>query len=434
MVICNIGARQCGPVPCLIEAMIAHRLVVLLLVCLLSACASTAQRGEPVPEPLPLILISIDGFRADYLDRALTPTLSALAADGARAEWMRPSFPSLTFPNHYTLITGLRPDRNGIVSNTMEDSRIPAQRFAAANRDAIENPRWWEGAVPLWTTAQRHGLRAATMFWPGSEAPVHGAHPDYWARFNADISESARVETVLGWLDLPEKERPSLITLYFDSIDAIGHRYGPDSAEVNAGLKAVDENIARLLAGLDHRGLRERANLVIVSDHGMTATSPDRVVYLDDIVPAGMAHVVMWGVLTGIVPKREHRDEVERVLLRPHAHMQCMRKGDVPERLHYGRNARIPPLLCIAEHGWIIFDRAMVARKRHFSLGEHGYDIDHPDMRSLFIASGPAFRTGVVLAPFDNVDVYPLLAKLLGVRAEPNDGDITSTRAALRQQ
>ncbi|MEO8012010.1 MAG: ectonucleotide pyrophosphatase/phosphodiesterase [Dokdonella sp.] len=406
----------------------------MLLTSLLTACASVAQRDARVAKRRPLILISIDGFRADYLERALTPTLSALAAQGARAEWMRPSFPSLTFPNHYTLITGLRPDRHGIVSNTMEDRRIPSQRFAAANRDAIENARWWEGAVPLWTTAQRHGLRAATMFWPGSEAPVHGAHPDYWARFDAGISESARVDTVLGWLDLPEHERPSLITLYFNSIDAIGHRHGPDSAEVDAALQAIDENIARLLTGLDRRGIRGRANLVIVSDHGMTATSPDRVIYLDDVVPEGMAHVVMWGVLTGIVPKRENRDAVERSLVRPHAHMQCMRKSDVPARLHYGRNARIPPLLCIAEHGWIIFDRATVAREKHFSLGEHGYDIDHPEMRSLFVGSGPAFRTGVVLPPFDNVDVYPLLAKLLGVRAQPNDGDIASTRAALRQQ
>ncbi len=414
--------------------MIALRIFLLLLVCLLSACASTAQRGVRVAKPEPVILISIDGFRADYLDRALTPTLSALAANGARAQWLRPSFPTLTFPNHYTLVTGLHPDRNGIVSNIMEDARIPSQRFAAANREAVENARWWEGAIPIWTTAQRHGLRTATMFWPGSEAPVHGAHPDYWSRFDAGISESARVDTVLAWLDLDDDKRPSFITLYFNSVDAIGHRYGPDSPELNAALQAVDQNLSRLLAGLENRDMRDRTNLVIVSDHGMTATSPQRVIYFDDILPPDMAHVVMWGVLTGIVPKREHRSEVERALLRPHEHMQCMRKGDVPPRLRYGRNARIPPLLCIAEHGWIIFDRATVARKKHFSFGEHGYDIDHPDMRSLFVASGPAFRAGAVLPPFDAVDVYPLLAELLGVRAEPSDGDIAKLRAGLRTQ
>lgn len=413
--------------------MILFRYILVIIVLLLGACTSTATREQRKARSMPLILVSIDGFRADYLERGLTPTLRSLADNGVRAQFMRPSFPSLTLPNHYTLITGLRPDRNGIVSNTMEDERIPGELFSTSNRVAAANARWWDEAVPLWTTVQRGGRRAATMFWPGSEAPVHGAHPDYWAPFDKTFSDAARVETVLGWLDLPIAKRPTLLTLYFNSIDTIGHEFGPDSPELDAGLRDINGQIAHLLEGLERRGLRDQINIVIVSDHGMASTSPDRVVYLDDILPEGRARTVMWGALTGIVPNTDFRDEVERVLLAPHAHMQCLRKSALPERLHYGQNRRVPAILCIAEHGWMIFDRAGMAKKKHFSLGEHGYDIDHPDMRALFMATGPAFKRGFVLPAFDNVDVYPLLAHLLGEQPEPNDGDIAHVRGALRE-
>ncbi len=402
-----------------------------LLLLLLSACTPYRVRHS-VATPDPLILVSIDGMRADYLGRGLTPTLDAIAAGGVRAEYLRPSFPTLTFPNHYTLITGLRPDRNGIVANIIEDERIPGQRFSPANRVAVGDARWWDQAVPLWTTVQRAGLRAGTMFWPGSEAPVHGAHPDYWAPFDATFGNEARVDTVLGWMDLPADRRPSLMTLYFDRVDARGHYFGPFSPEAEEAVVEVDAAIARLVHGIEARGRSGDVNLVIVSDHGMAETSPQRVVHLDDIVDQSLVHVVTWGTLAGIRPRGEQRREVEKALLAPHAHMSCHRKRDLPARLHYGRNHRVPPIVCMAAHGWVIGTHEMIARRKHFSLGEHGYDVDEPDMRAIFIARGPAFRKGVVIPPFDNVDVYPLLAHLLGVQAEANDGDAASTRGALR--
>ncbi len=405
------------------------RLSGLFLILALAACARTPPRG--VDEAPTLLLVSIDGYRADYLERGLTPTLAALAAGGVRAEYMRPSFPSLTFPNHYTLITGLRPDRNGIVANIMEDQRIPGERFSSSNRAAIENARWWDEATPLWTSVQRSGRRAATMFWPGSEAPVHGRHPDYWTRYDKDVADDARVDAVLGWLDLPAPRSPSLVTLYFDRVDVQGHRFGPDSAELDVALGSVDRALARLLDGLDRRGLRDRINLVVVSDHGMIATSPERVVFLDDLVPREWMHVVMWGVLTGIAPLAEHREDVERLLLAPHEHMECHRRDAMPARFDYGRNRRIPPILCLAARGWVISDHPSFERKKHFSLGEHGYDIDDPEMRAIFIGHGPGFRKGVVIPPFDNVDVYPLLAWLLDVEVEPGDGDLARVRGAV---
>lgn len=413
--------------------MTLFRPALLGLLVLIGACASPAIREPTKARSLPLILVSIDGFRSDYLERGNTPTLNALAAGGVRAEFMRPSFPTLTFPNHYTLVTGLRPDRHGVVANTMRDERISGERFSLSNRVAVANADWWSEAVPIWTTVQRGGRRAATMFWPGSEAPVHGAHPDYWAPFDNAVSDATRVNTVLGWLDLPVPQRPAFLTLYLNRIDTAGHTFGPDSDGLHAELRIVDDALALLLSGLARRGLRDQVNIVVVSDHGMTSTSPDRVIDFDEIVRADQADIVMTGVLTGIAPTIEHREAVERALLAsPHEHMRCMRKSDVPARLHYGTHRRIPPILCIAEHGWVIVDRKTLARKKHRSLGEHGYDIDHPDMRSLFVANGPAFRRGVVVPAFDNVDVYPLLAHLLGERAEPNDGSLASARDMLR--
>ncbi|MEO7936274.1 MAG: ectonucleotide pyrophosphatase/phosphodiesterase [Dokdonella sp.] len=376
-------------------------------------------------------MISIDGFRADYLNRGFTPTLNALAASGVRAEYMRPSFPSLTFPNHYALITGLRPDRNGIVANTMEDDRIPGQKFTSWNREAIQNPTWWDEGIPLWTTAQRYGLNSGIMFWPGSEAPVHGSHPEFWSTYDKKMAGVSRVDQILAWLSLADDQRPALMTLYLDTVDGIGHRFGPDSDELNAELRVIDATIRRLIDGLIERGLDQSLNIVIVSDHGMVSTSPERVVFLDEILPEDFAHVVSFGVLTGIVPKRGHGRDTEAILLAPHEHMRCWRKSALPERFHYGKNRRVPALLCLANHGWIISDHASLAAKDHFSYGEHGYDIDDPGMRAIFIAHGPSLRKSVVLPPFDNVDVYPLLARLLGVEPEPNDGKFDEVRAAL---
>jgi len=345
---------------------------------------------------------------------------------------MKPSFPTLTIPNHYAMVTGLRPDRSGVIANSMEDDQIPGQKFAASNRESVENARWWDEGTPLWTTARRHGLLSGTMFWPGSEAPVHGAHPDYWAIYDQELEGVTRVDRILDWLTLPISQRPSFMTLYLDTVDSVGHDYGPDSAELNAELRIVDATIRRLLDGLIENGFEHTVNLVIVSDHGMITTSPDRVINLGAMLPDDFAHVVSYGALTGIVPKPGHLSETEAILLGEHEHMQCWRKSELPARFHYGKHRRVPAMLCLANHGWQIDSHDGQDRSKHFSLGKHGYDNDDPEMRAIFIAHGPAFRSGVVLPPIDNVDVYPLLALLLRLEPEPNDGNIDILKGALR--
>ena len=256
----------------------------------------------------PVILISIDGFRPDYLDRGLTPTLASLAADGVRADAMKPSFPTLTFPNHYTLVTGLYPDHHGIVNNRMIDPKSGKQ-FVYKDSDAIADPEWWAGE-PLWVSVEKQGRHAATMFWPGSDVAIEGVRPSLWMHFDGTLTPDQRVDQLLRWTDLRGAARPSFFTLYLEQVDHAGHDDGPDSPEVNAAMREVDTALARLVDGLKQRGLFARTNIVIVSDHGMTSTAPERQIYLDELVNIDDAGLVTGGILAGIEPEaRRSRDD-----------------------------------------------------------------------------------------------------------------------------
>src|SRR5579883_79300 len=417
----------------------------LLLGCALAlaGCAAhapprTTAEAPPAPSPIalanPVILISIDGYRTDYLQRGLSPNLQALANRGVRAQWMTPSFPSLTFPNHFTLVTGLYPDHHGIVANEMEDPAIqPDHHFTLSNREAVGDERWWDEATPLWVSVQQQGGHAATMFWPGSEAPIHGVRPDHWHPYDMSVSADARVNQVLQWLDLPRMQRPQFITLYFDQVDHQAHEHGPDSKEVDEALRQTDVALGRLIDGLKQRHLFDTVNLVIVADHGMAAVPAGHSIYIDKFFNTRRAHTVMLGAVAGVDANAGETLDAHR-LLAPHAHMQCWKKQDIPPRLHYGSNARVPPVVCLAQTGWLITTRTERAKHEHPQRGEHGYDNADPLMRALFVAEGPAFVSGYIAPPFPNVDVYPLLAHLLRITPEKNDGDYSAIEAMLKPQ
>ncbi len=396
----------------------------LALLLLLSACATAPYRpvvtGSP---PIPLLLISLDGVRPDYLERGITPHLSALAREGVHAKWMNPSYPSLTFPNHYTLVTGLRPNRHGIINNTMWDEHLGD--FTLSNREAVGDARWWSGE-PIWVSAEKAGMRTATMFWPGSEAAVGGVRPWQWRKFDHQMSIDQRVDQILAWLSLPAAERPQLATLYFEHIDTAGHEGGPDSLEVTEALRQVDAGIGRLMASLEARGLRDKINMIVVSDHGMAATSPQRTVIVEDLISPEDARVVTTGQVVGFTPKPGREAVAAQKLLGKHGAVECWRKQDMPARWHYGTHPRIPPIVCQADEGWLLVKRATYEKGVSIGWqggGSHGYDPALPSMRAIFIAHGPAFRERMTVPGFDNVDVYPLLARLMGVSPAENDGD-----------
>ncbi len=400
------------------------------------AAAYTPPRETELAAPV-TILISIDGFRPDYLDRGVTPTLSALARNGVVAS-MRPSFPSKTFPNHWAIATGLRPDRNGVVGNTMEDPARPGETFTMATDD----PFWWSEAEPIWVTAERAGVRTATEFWPGAnvgwggtlDKAAHGqvtggARPSDWHQFNGAVTGDQRVDAVLDWMRRPAATRPRFVTLYFDTVDSAGHRYGPDDARTTAAAGIVDAEIKRLVDGLNMLG--QPANLVIVADHGMAATSSDRVVPIDRLAPPGSWRAIETGPYASLAPTPGHEATLAAALLRPHPHVHCWRKGDVPARLYYGANPRVPPFLCLADTGWEISRTAPTSAQ---TSGDHGYDNDSPEMRALFIAEGPAFVAGQRLPAFDNLAVDPLLRHLLGLpQGIGLDGDDTPFRTVLKR-
>jgi len=275
------------------------------------------------------------------------------------------------------------------------------------------------------------------MFWPGSEAPIGGTHPDHWLPFDGSMPAEARVDQVLAWLDLPAAERPGFVTLYFDQVDHAGHDFGPSSAEVRAAQAEVDAALARLLAGLDARGLRGRVDLLVVSDHGMAPVEPGHLEFLDDYLaahglPIEAIDVVSRNSAVGVaVADGAEAAAVEAALLGRHPHAECWRKTDVPARWHYGTHPRVPPIVCQADVGWQLTTRS-VARRRSHTGGAHGFDPALPDMRAVFVADGPSFADGAVLPPFDNVDVYPLLMRLLGVPGRPNDGDARTFDPVLR--
>ena len=417
------------------------RFLLCLLVTLGAGCATpSAAPTHPAKaqaKPAPLLLISIDAYRYDYIERGLSPTLAMLATTGVQAASMQPSFPSLTFPNHYTIVTGLRPDHHGIVNNTMSDAALG--KFSLGNRDAVSDGRWWSAGTPIWETADQHGLRTATMFWPGSEADIHGHHPDYWKPFDGAVTADQRVDQVLAWLDLPPDQRPTFLTLYFDAVDHAGHEHGPDTPQVNDALRDTDAAMARLVQGLKQRGLFDKINMIVLADHGMASNPLSNSVMIDQLVPLNQVQTVSMGILAGFNPKPDGASAganfaaIEHQLEQPQQHMQCWDKTRMPARFVYGSNPRVPQLLCLANVGWRITTTDYAASHQgHISIGEHGYDNADPRMQALFIAHGPAFRVNAKVSAFPNVDVYPLMTHLLDIPPAANDGDYNAVKDMLK--
>jgi len=404
------------------------RVCLLLLALLLSACQSPHPSASPVPASI--LLISLDGVRPDYLGRGDTPNLDRLADAGVRAEWMQSVYPSLTFPNHYSMVTGLYPDRHGIVHNSMRDATLG--RFTLSNREAVSDGRWW-GGEPIWVTAERAGLPTATLSWPGSEAEILGVRPSRWSVFDGARPMLERVQTVLGWLSEPDATRPRLATLYFEHPDSAGHHYGPHSPEVRAAMREVDAAIGTLIDGLETRNVLDQVNIIIVSDHGMAEVPVSQIIATEDMVPTGKAEIVSAGQVVGVRPHPGQEEVVAELMVGTHAQYACWRKGELPARWHYGQHSRIPAIVCQMHEGWDALPRRFVEERQASGQvrGSHGFDPALESMRAIFIAHGPAFRQRVRVPAFENVNIQPLLLHLLELPPMPTDGALAPLRPAL---
>jgi predicted AlkP superfamily pyrophosphatase or phosphodiesterase len=401
------------------DSRMSRRFWSLLLLAACLACpvaARTDKKRGKQPDPI-VILISIDGFRASYLRKDHSPTLDALANGGASGS-LRPSFPANTFPNHYAMVTGQRPDTSGIVNNAMEDPGRPGVAFALADQAQLDDPFWWDGAEPIWVTAEKAGIRSATMFWPGSTTRIRGGQASDWVPYDQTLPSAQRVAKVVEWLRRPAATRPRFVTLYFDEVDVAGHKFGPDAPETAAAIGNVDRALATLQAEL--KTLALPANLLVVSDHGMAAIDKSRTIDLDTLLPRADYRIVYAGPTTAIAPMPGKEAAVTAALSGRRGKMSCWPKAKVPEDFHYGKHPRVAPILCLADFGWQISQGPQTRDDK----GGHGFHPEAPDMTALFIGHGPAFPGPPrALGKVDNIQLYGLLAHLLGITPLPNDAD-----------
>jgi predicted AlkP superfamily pyrophosphatase or phosphodiesterase len=391
-----------------------------------SAPTTTADTTQPI-----VILVSIDGWRWDYTSRFQTPAISRLARLGVWSEGLVPAFPSKTFPNHYSIVTGLHPATHGITSNNMVDPRLPG-RFTLSNRDVQQDPRWW-GGEPLWVTAERQQLVAGTMFWPGSDVEIAGDRPTYWRPYEHEYPNELRVDALLDWLNAPPGRQATFLTLYFSDVDDAGHDVGPDGDDTRKAAFEVDRMIDRLVTGVDALGLSSRVNYILVSDHGMAQLSPDRVIVLDNYIDVSSVDLLDVAPIVGLNPKPGVSAEATYAALKnKHPALDVYLRSNLPEVYRLRNHPRMPEVIGIADDGWHPTTLARQRAGEEFAFGNHGYDPVHRSMHGLFIASGPQVRSGVTVPAFSNLHVYELICRVLGITPAKNEGDPRVTASFLR--
>lgn len=403
----------------------------LIFLTVLSSCSEKPNTEPAVDTGQKLLLVSFDGFRYDYLSKTDTPHFDSLLAEGVKAEGLIPVFPSKTFPNHYSIVTGLYPENSGLIANTMYDPQWDAW-YKISDREAVENPRWYRGE-PIWNTAEKQGLKAGTMFWVGSEAPIQGMRPTYWKTYDGDMPGKARIDTVVKWFGYPDDKAIDLGTLYFELVDDAGHWYGPESDSLVAAVQKADSLIGYLKQELRRAKVWEDLNLVIVSDHGMAQLSGDKIIELDSIIDMDNVEFVLWNPMTMIQPVKGKTDEVYEKLKEAEDHYRVFRKNELPERYHLDDSRRLTDIIMVADMPYTILSKEY---KPYFMerlpQGTHGFDNREKAMQGLFVARGPSFRQGITVPPFRNIHLYELMSRVMGLSPASNDGSIDSVKSVLK--
>ncbi|WP_394772631.1 ectonucleotide pyrophosphatase/phosphodiesterase [Flavobacterium sp.] len=370
-----------------------------------------------------VVLVSMDGFRWDYAKHFKLQNLNQIAKEGVHAKSMRPSYPSKTFPNHYSIVTGLYPDHHGIINNVFYDASL--NESFALSTDAKNDSRFY-GGNPIWNVAEQQGIKTASFFWPGSDTDKK--RPSYYKEYNDKIPYGNRIDTVIKWLQLPEKQRPHLVTLYFDEPDHTGHDFGPLSPENEKVIKRMDSLIGQLSSKLNQLSIGKEINLIIVSDHGMTNISNDKkVAILDYLKPEWLGYKAVINPIMSLQAKPGYQDSIANALKKV-PHIKFWKSSEVPKRLHYGTNPRVQDFVIEAKKGY-----SLVSEKtQNIKGGTHGYDNKTKDMQAIFYAKGPAFKVDKEVKSFQNVSVYPLIAHILGLQIDEVDGKFSEVQSMLK--
>lgn len=370
-----------------------------------------------------VVLVSMDGFRWDYGKHYNLPNLKQIEKEGVHAKSMKPSYPSKTFPNHYTIVTGLYPDHHGIINNVFYDASLN-QSFSLSS-DAKNDSRFY-GGNPIWNLAEQQGVKTASFFWPGSD--IDKRNPSYFKKYDGKTPYGARIDTVLKWLQLPEKQRPHLVTLYFDEPDHSGHNFGPLSPETKKAVIKMDSIMGELSRRLDQLPIEKQINLIIVSDHGMANISNDKkVVILDYLKPEWLGYKDVINPIMSLQAKAGYQDSITNALKKV-PHIKFWKSSEVPTRLHYGTNPRAHDFVIEADKGYSLVSK----ESTHIKGGTHGYDNNEKDMHAIFYAKGPAFKINKRVKTFPNVSVYPLIAEILGLQIGEIDGKLSDVDAMLK--
>lgn len=362
-----------------------------------------------------VLLVSFDGFRWDYLNRGLTPNLNSIAEDGVHALTLRPVFPSKTFPNHLSIITGQYPENHGIIANYFENPNN-GKIYRIGNNQEVKNPEWYNGEF-FWETAEKNGIKTASFFWPGSEIALDYRSPSIYKEYNHKTPYTERIDTIKSWLQLPHNKRPHFITLYFHETDSRGHETGPDSPETNNAINLLDSLTGVLMKSIEETGLKDSVNIIFVSDHGMTEIWNEKIIRVDELT-------AQFGIkdFTGNGPVTmfdcENIDEVYAHLKKHEKHYSVYKKENLPEYYKYDDHPFIQDIIIIADLGWSLLTKA--PNPNYSSKGTHGYDHNQLDMHGIFIATGPAFKSGYKTGSLWNIDIYPLMCEIFGIR--PSNG------------
>jgi predicted AlkP superfamily pyrophosphatase or phosphodiesterase len=395
----------------------------MLITFFLFALCSSPYAQSPQPY---VIMLSMDGFRWDYPEKCPTPNLDRIASLGVKAKSLQPAFPSKTFANHYTMATGLYPDHHGIVENSFYDPET-GRHYAISDRKAVEDPYFY-GGEPIWVTAEKNNIKAASFFWVGSEAAIKGIQPSYWKVYEHDFPFHQRIDTVIAWLNLPEEKRPHLITWYMDEPDGIGHGEGPSGEETFKMVTYLDSLVGVFLDKIEALPIASQVNIIVTSDHGMGPTSPDRCIKLKEHID------YQWfEEMEGYTPnltlkvKDEFADTAWKALSSI-PHVTVWKHGEVPDSLHYGTNPRTLDFILVADSAWQFTLTDKIPR----SSGAHGYNPYNTDMHAIFYAKGPAFKSGYLHPTFENINLYPLICQILGIKPAPVDGHIRNVKGMLK--
>ena len=373
------------------------------------------------------VIISLDGFRWDYPEAYDTPFLDQMARDGVKAV-MTPSFPSKTFPNHYTLATGLVPDHHGIINNTFVERKTG--KVYAIGKETAREPHFY-GGDPVWLTAKRQGVTTAAIIWVGCDVPIQGDHANYWMGYKSPLqyTHSQRCDEIFRLLSLPEGERPHLVMAYFEEPDASGHNYGPISRETRRAMEHLDILLEQLWLQIQQLPHAAQVNLIVTGDHGMTWLNPERQVRPSDYLKKEWVDTIYNDLPVYInAAKPKHVNDIVKALSGVD-HIRVWRKGEVPAYLNYGTNENMSDIIVLPDVGWYFDDRPLEEKSR----GTHGFDHTCSDMWVAFRAVGPDFKQGYTRQrTFSNVCIYPMLCHLLCITPSPNDGSLDEVKDLLR--